>query len=347
MGVLVDIVPNHVGVAKASDNAWWWSVLTHGQASDYAEAFDIDWAAGGGRLRIPVVGDDDLAEDGTIDHLAIEAGQLLYHDHAFPLAPGSADGMDEHGLDAQDVHARQHYELVSWRLADAGLNYRRFFAVNSLAAIRVEEREWFDRSHDEIGRWFSEGMVDGLRVDHPDGLRDPEGYLRDLADLTGDAYVLVEKILEPGEVLPSTWPTAGTTGYDAMALIDRVLTDPTAAEALGALDERLRGGPIDWAEMVHDNKRAVADGILRSEVLRIGRELRVVIPDAPADTEDAVGELMACFPVYRSYLPIGREHLDEAFALAREHRPDLADTLDILLPVLSDPQQPGGATAWR
>jgi (1->4)-alpha-D-glucan 1-alpha-D-glucosylmutase len=177
-------------------------------------------------------------------------------------------------------------------------------------------------------------------VDHPDGLRDPEGYLRDLADLTGHAYVLVEKILEPGEELPSGWATAGTTGYDAMALIDRVLTDPAAAAALGALDERLRGGPIDWAAMVHDNKRAVADGILRSEVLRIGRELRVAIADAPADTEDAVGELLACFPVYRSYLPGGRHHLDEAFALARRCRPDLAGTLDVLLPVLSDPHQP-------
>ena len=336
MGVLVDIVPNHVGVAKASDNAWWWSVLTHGQGSEYADAFDIDWPAGGGRLRIPVVGDDDLVDDGTIDNLRVEAGQLLHHDHAFPLAPGSA----EPGLDPQQVHARQHYELVSWRVADAGLNYRRFFAVNTLAAIRVEEREWFDRSHDEIGRWFTEGLVDGLRVDHPDGLRDPEGYLRDLAQLTGDAYVLVEKILEPGEELPQEWATDGTTGYDAMALIDRVLTDPAAADALGAMDERLRGGPIDWATMVHDNKRAVADGILRSEVLRIGRELRVAVPDAPADTEDAVSELIACFPVYRSYLPGGRKHLDEAFALAREHRPDLTGTLEVLLPVLSDPFQP-------
>ncbi|HXH80141.1 malto-oligosyltrehalose synthase [Nocardioides sp.] len=341
MGVLVDIVPNHVGVATASANAWWWSVLTHGQDSEYADAFDIDWPAGGGRLRIPVVGDDDLADDGTIDNLRVEAGQLRYHDHVFPLAPGSA-GL---GLDAQQVHARQHYELVSWRLADAGLNYRRFFAVNTLAAIRVEEREWFARSHDEIGRWFTEGLVDGLRVDHPDGLCDPEGYLRDLAQLTGDAYVLVEKIVEPGEELPSEWATEGTTGYDAMALIDRVLTDPAAAMALGALDERLRGGPVDWPSMVHDNKRAVADGILRSEVLRIGRELRVAlsrsgVADAPADAEDAIAELLACFPVYRSYLPGGREHLDEAFELARRLRPDLDGTLDALLPVLSDPEQP-------
>ena len=345
MGVLVDIVPNHVGVARASDNAWWWSVLTHGQGSSYADAFDIDWAAGGGRVRIPVVGDDDLVDGGvdggTIDNLRVEAGQLRYHDHAFPLAPGSADP----GLDPGQVHARQHYELVSWRVADAGLNYRRFFAVNSLAAIRVEEQEWFDRSHDEIGRWFAEGLVDGLRVDHPDGLRDPEGYLRDLADLTGDAYVLVEKILEPGEELPVGWATAGTTGYDAMALIDRVLTDPAAVEPLGRLDERLRGATVDWAEMVHDNKRAIADGILRSEVLRIGRELRVAlsrsgVADAPADIEDAVAEIIAWFPVYRSYLPGGRDHLDEAFALARQHRPELDGTLAVLLPVLSDPEQP-------
>ncbi|WP_426243101.1 malto-oligosyltrehalose synthase [Nocardioides sp. LHG3406-4] len=337
MGVLVDIVPNHVGVADPAGNRWWWHVLTHGQDSAYAGAFDIDWAAGGGRLRIPVVGDDDLLEHGGIGNLRVEAGQLRYHDHAFPLGPGSAEG---HGLDADTVHGRQHYELVSWRLADTGLNYRRFFAVNTLAAVRVEEPEWFHRSHGLIREWFEEGQVDGLRVDHPDGLRDPAGYLDDLAQLTDHAYVLVEKILEPGEELPSDWATAGTTGYDVLGLLDRVLTDPAGAQPLGALDDRLRGGSIDWHRMVHDNKRAVADGILRSEVLRIGRELRVAIPDAPADTEDAVAELIACFPVYRSYLPGGRDHLDEAFALARKHRPDLGPTLDVLLPVLSDPSQP-------
>ena len=104
------------------------------------------------------------------------------------------------------MHGRQHYELVSWRMADAGLNYRRFFAVNSLAAVRVEEPEWFTKSHSVIAEWFAEGQVDGLRVDHPDGLRDPVGYLEDLAALTDHAYVLVEKILEPGEELPRTGP---------------------------------------------------------------------------------------------------------------------------------------------
>ena len=337
MGVLVDIVPNHVGVANPAGNAWWWHVLTHGERSPYASAFDIDWAAGGGRLRLPVVGDDDQPEPGgPIANLTVEAGQLKYHDHGYPLAPGSADG----GADPQAIHDRQHYQLVSWRLADTALNYRRFFAVNTLAAVRVEDPEWFTRSHRVISAWFDEGLVQGLRVDHPDGLRDPEKYLADLAGLTGDAYVLVEKILEPGEELPQQWATAGTTGYDALALLDRVLTDPAGQAPLDALETRLRGEAVDWHAMVHDNKRDVADHILRAEVLRIGRELRVQIPDAPADTEDAVGELMACFPVYRSYLPLGREHLDQALAAAREHRPDLAATLDVLEPVLGDPASP-------
>ena len=98
----------------ASDNAWWWSVLTHGQASDYADAFDIDWAAGGGRLRIPVLGDDDLADDGSIDHLTVEAGQLRYHDHALPA--GARQRRRTATGRRRSVHARQHYELVSWRL---------------------------------------------------------------------------------------------------------------------------------------------------------------------------------------------------------------------------------------
>ncbi len=343
MGVLVDIVPNHMGVATASANAWWWDLLTHGRESRYAEAFDVDWDAGGGKVLIPVVGDDD--EDAiTVD---VEAGEVRYHDHRFPLAPSTRS------LD------KQHYQLVSWRAADDRLNYRRFFAVNTLAAVRVEERWVFEESHVEIKRWIDEGLVDGLRVDHPDGLRDPEGYLADLAGLSEHAYVLVEKILEPGETLPSTWATAGTTGYDALGLVDRVLTAPVAR---GELPQDVH----DWAAMIHGTKRAVADGILGSEVRRIVRELPG--GTAPASSGsltkrlsarlrggsaeptplglpqavvvDAVAELAACFPVYRSYLPTTRGYLDEAFASARTHRPDLASALDALKPVLGDAAQP-------
>lgn len=326
MGVLVDIVPNHVGVATPAHNAWWWDLLRLGRASEHATAFDVDWAAGDGRILIPIVGDDD--EEAIRVEASGSGGEVRYHDHRFPLAPGTTT-LEE-----------QHYALVSWRAADDRLNYRRFFAVNTLAAVRVEDPEVFARTHAEIRRWFDAGLVDGLRVDHPDGLRFPGRYLDDLADLTGDAYVLVEKILEPGEVLPASWATAGTTGYDALALIDRVLTDPDGQAPLDALVERLRGRPVDWHAMVHDNKRAVADGILRSEVRRIVRELPRPA-DVDAETaeaaEDAVAELLACFPVYRSYLPQGRDHLAQAFARARRLRPDLAATYDALEPVLADP----------
>jgi (1->4)-alpha-D-glucan 1-alpha-D-glucosylmutase len=313
-------------------------VLTAGEASPYASAFDVDWAAGGGRLRHPVVGDDDLLPDGGIGNLSVVDGELRYHDHRFPIAPGTLVERDG-GPDAQATHAVQHYELVGWRTADDRLNYRRFFAVNTLAAVRVEDRRWFDATHAEIGRWFAEGLVDGLRVDHPDGLRDPVGYLEDLAALTDDAYVLVEKILEHGERLPDGWRTAGTTGYDAMALVDRVLVDPAGQEPLDALETSLRGAPVDWEQLVHARKRDVADGILGSEVRRISREV-VDGPEAPAEVVDAVAELVTTMPVYRSYLPVGREHLDQAFAAARAARPDLAATLDALAPVLGDPGHP-------
>jgi (1->4)-alpha-D-glucan 1-alpha-D-glucosylmutase len=322
MGVLVDIVPNHVGVATPAHNAWWWDLLRLGRESEHAAAFDVDWAAGGGKLLIPVVGDDDA--DAIRVEPSDSGGEVRYHDHRFPMAPGTAT-LEE-----------QHYALVSWRAADDQMNYRRFFAVNTLAAVRVEDPEVFARTHAEIRRWFDAGLIDGLRVDHPDGLRFPGRYLDDLADLTGDAYVLVEKILEPGESLPASWATAGTTGYDALVLVDRVLTDPAGEKPLDELETRLRGEPVDWPAMVHDRKREVADGILQSEVRRIVREL----PSAPEGAEDAVAELLACFPVYRSYLPEGRDHLALAFARARRTRPDLTTAYDALEPVLTDAWAP-------
>ncbi len=326
MGVLVDIVPNHAGVATPSANAWWWDVLQHGRGSRHAEAFDVDWEFGHGRVRLPVLGDDDLPVDGSsIGHLAVVDDELRYHDNRFPIAPGTGDGTPD------EVHARQHYELVGWRRGDAELNYRRFFTVTTLAGVRVEVPEVFASAHTEVRRWFDEGLVDGLRIDHPDGLRDPEGYLEHLAGLTAGAYTLVEKILEVGEQLPRGWAMDGSTGYDVLGLIDRVLTDPSAADRLGEPAER-------WHRLVHDRKRAVADGSLLAETRRIVRELPDLLPHPHEVLEDAVAEVLACFPVYRSYLPAGRGHLDDALAHARRERPDLAGPLDDLGPVLADPQ---------
>lgn len=336
LGVLVDIVPNHVGVATPVQNPWWWDLLRHGQGSRYAEAFDVDWAAGNGKVRLPVLGDDSL-EALRLDESGPET-LLAYYDHRFPLAPGSADD----GASAVEVHARQHYELMNWRRESTELNYRRFFAVSTLAAVRVEVPWVFDESHAEIGRWFREGLVDGLRVDHPDGLADPGGYLERLAELTGGAYVLVEKILEGDEPIETDWKTAGTTGYDALATIDRVFTDPAGQAGLDALDAELRGEAADYRAMIHGTKRGIADGILNAEARRLVRDLGRDGVETTDDALDAVAELLACFPVYRSYLPAGREHLDAALAAAKEHRPELAATLDSVVAVLVDPESAAG-----
>ncbi|GGL92872.1 malto-oligosyltrehalose synthase [Nakamurella endophytica] len=332
LGVLVDIVPNHVGVATPKHSLWWWDVLQHGRESAHADAFDVDWAAGGGKILLPVLGDGGDAE---LDQLEVVDGELAYYDHRYPVAPGTEGGS------GREVHERQHYRLVNWRRADNELNYRRFFAVNDLAAVRVERPDVFASSHSEVAHWFHEGWVDGLRVDHPDGLFDPGQYLERLSDLTGGAYLLVEKILEPGEELPVAWPCHGTTGYDALAVLDRLFVDPAGQAPLDRLETELRGGtPVDWPAMIASTKRGIADGILHAEVLRLTR-LVTQGPDAlepPAElVADTLGELLARFPVYRSYLPVGRAHLDQAAAAVRLHRPELAPVLDVLLPRLTDP----------
>ncbi|HEV7213143.1 MAG TPA: malto-oligosyltrehalose synthase [Blastococcus sp.] len=333
LGLVLDIVPNHMGVADAAAAPWWWDVLTHGQDSEHAAAFDIDWEFGGGRVRLPVLGSaDDVAK------LEVTDGELRYFDHRFPIAPGTGQGSP------QEVHDRQHYELVDWRRADTDLNYRRFFAINTLAGLRVEDAAIFDATHALVLELVEEGAVDGLRIDHPDGLADPKGYLERLAEASGHRWTVVEKILEPGEELPAGWATAGTTGYDALSEVDQVLVDPAGEPALTALDTELAGSAVDYAELVRSSKREVTDGILGSEVARLVR----VIGELPGldrtQQAEALAELLACFGVYRSYLPDGREHLDAAVSAVRTRRPELAPALDALHPVLA---QAGTEAATR
>ncbi|PPH23043.1 malto-oligosyltrehalose synthase [Rathayibacter sp. AY1C4] len=335
LGVLIDIVPNHMGVATPSENSWWWDLLRNGKSSRYATAFDIDWEAGGGKLRVPILGDgaSEGDSDSELDALEVVGDELHYYENRLPIAPGTA----EPGDSGRTVHERQSYELVNWRRADAELNYRRFFAVNTLAAITVERPEVFDASHAEIVRWFTEGLADGLRVDHPDGLADPGGYLDDLARAIGGAPVWVEKILEGDEELPPHWATVGTTGYDALADVDRILVDPDARPVLEGLDAELtgKGAPLQWADLIHDTKRGIADGILRSEVLRLAR----LIPGIEG-ADDALAELLATYPVYRSYLPYGAEHLEHARVDAVRRRPEIRATIDEVAAALGETGTP-------
>ncbi len=333
LGLVLDLVPNHMGVEDPAAAPWWWDVLQHGQASAHAAAFDVDWEFGGGKVRLPVLGS---AED--VEKLEVVDGELRYYDNRFPIAPGTGQGT------AQEVHARQHYELVDWRRADSDLNYRRFFAINTLAGLRVEDPAVFDATHELVLRLVDDGAVDGLRIDHPDGLADPRGYLDRLAEASGGRWTVVEKILEPGEELPEGWATAGTTGYDALTEVDRVLVDPAGEPALTALDTELAGGAVDYAELVRLSKREVTDGMLGSEVARLVRVIGELPGIDRAQQTEALAELLATFGVYRSYLPDGRVHLDEAVTAVRERRPDLVPAVDALYPVLS---QAGSEAATR
>ncbi|MCU1689872.1 MAG: malto-oligosyltrehalose synthase [Jatrophihabitantaceae bacterium] len=332
LGLVVDIVPNHMGVANAEENAQWWDVLKLGSQSVYARWFDIDWIDG--RVLLPVLGDDtDLERD-----LRIEDGELRYFEHRFPLAPGTAPG-DEHGrpgapstsLTAAEAHEHQHYKLVNWREADTTQNYRRFFAVTTLAGIKVEDPIVFEATHRLFTQWVADGEADGLRIDHPDGLADPLGYLQSLRAAAPGAWITVEKITEPGETLPASWPVSGMTGYDALTEVTDLVVDPAGEAKFDEVDARLAGAR-SWAQYVQDGKRMIAGTILRAEFARLGR----VAPEVPGAPE-ALAELAIAFPVYRSYLPEGRAYFDEAVALAVERRPAVAATLELLLPRLTDP----------
>ncbi len=306
MGLIVDLVPNHVGVADPRQNAWWWDVLRNGQESRFAHYFDIDWSPGngaGGRLALPVLQSENDPAALTVDRSGAEP-MLALHDLRFPIAPGTD------GDNALRIHDKQHYRLVSWK---AGLcTYRRFFAVSSLAALRQENPEVFDVTHRELAAWCEHDLIDGVRVDHPDGLSDPVGYLIRLRRLIGPhRLLLVEKILANREPLDETLPVDGTTGYEALADFGGVLIDPRGEPALTELSRRVAGHGSDRAwigETEHRIKRAVAESILAPEIRRL---VAAIKQDAHAESFDTMAltnatiEVLAFMPVYRAdYAPL-------------------------------------------
>ena len=279
LGLVVDIVPNHMSVAVPKANPWWWDVLEHGRESRYAKYFDIDWSRE--PVLLPVLGDNGEKPD------------LEY-----PDSP--------------------HFRLIPWRRGNAELNYRRFFDITSLAAVRVEDPEVFAATHALPLRWVRDGEVDGLRVDHPDGLADPGGYLRRLRE-SADCWLVVEKILAPGESLPASWPVHGTTGYDSLRQICGVFVDPAGEGPITAIAAEL-GVPTDFGLVDRESRRLVATTALVAELRRIAAL-------APELTERAVAELMVAFPVYRSYLPEGAGHWAEAVTHAHDADVSTVDKL--------------------
>ncbi|QOR39803.1 malto-oligosyltrehalose synthase [Billgrantia diversa] len=401
MGLILDIVPNHVAVG-GSQNPWWQDVLAWGQASPYAEYFDIDWHSAdprlAGKLLLPFLGEPyaealhsaDLVlrhdPDTTSFHVA-------YHEHRFPLDPcryGDVLRLAEHAtlwylaprFDAlqqrddaytavaecrrelrqaltepsarqalmqalalfdgttrggairlHDLLERQHYRLAWWRSGADEINWRRFFDITELGGLRIEQPEVFEAVHALPLRLVEQGWIDGLRVDHVDGLADPRGYCRRLRARLGEIQkrrpqdavrhvaIFVEKILAGDETLHRDWGVDGTTGYELMNAISAVQHDPAGAEPLGDLWRDVSGREPDFPAEVHRARREVLSSLLSSEFEACARALHAVARHSLASRDitlaavrRALTALIVHFPVYRTYADDGgRPELDAPF----------------------------------
>ncbi len=403
MGVIVDIVPNHMAVGR-DDNKLWLDVLEWGRLSRYAGFFDIDWdaldPAINGRVLAPFLGKpygEALAEGEIRLQFDIETGRCFfaYFEHRFPLAPtvystllraagesladaakavrdavtkarrGRGDAYDDacrtladtthnspeigaaietllarfDGRDAEGrerLHRlleRQHYRLAWWRTAADEINWRRFFDVIDLAGIRIQEPAAFEIVHATTLRLYREGLIDGVRVDHVDGLADPRGYCRKLRDRLnrlarerpaeapkGPAYFVVEKILAPGERLSTDWKIDGTTGYTFMNEVGALLHDPRGEAPLTALWTELTGRSGDFELEEQRARRRIPQDLLAADFNACAHALHAIARSQP-ETRDwtqfairrVLAELLVRFPVYRTYVDgNGRSESDTA-----------------------------------
>jgi (1->4)-alpha-D-glucan 1-alpha-D-glucosylmutase len=384
MGLVLDIVPNHMGIG-GPENRWWWDVLTRGESSAFAGYFDVDWRPSEPRLRgkvlMPVLEDsyEQVLKHGGFQ-VVNEGGIFLLRQgaHRFPLSPDSlpqslariqnrqsspaditpalAELNSSKGA-LNELIQRQDYLPAAGREADANLNYRRFFNVATLAGLRVEDEMVFKDVHRLVREWLRRGWLDGLRVDHPDGLLDPEEYLVRLRGLAGDVWIVVEKILMPEEALPESWPVAGTTGYDFLNQVNGLFVDPRGEEALTRVYEEFTGEPTDYAALVHDKKLLVLREMFTTEINRLGALLeRIRAGDSrfknlnPAGLREALMEMAACLPVYRTYIPgtgaagpVDLALIEQAETAALGHRPDLDPELFGLLREILSRHSHGGA----
>ncbi|CAN5746906.1 malto-oligosyltrehalose synthase [soil metagenome] len=352
MGILLDIVPNHMAASVLSP--WWRDVLENGRRSEYARFFDIDWGTTGTprRLRLPILGDtlDNVLERGEID-IDVDTCEAVYFDTRLPLSAGSLirrEGLPagaERSAATRRILDRQHYELAYWRTASDELNYRRFFDITDLAALRVEDDRVFQATHSLTRRLAADGVLAGVRIDHIDGLRDPAGYLRRLRQwIRGPGgeplYTIVEKILEREERLPGEWACEGTTGYEFLSLATGLLIDPGGYDRLEQFYLRITGDPQQFGELVRSKKLLVMDRLFGSELTALSRSLFALIRLSEEEARRVTAEVTASMSVYRTYTRSrsvreeDRRRVLHAVNDAAERNPDLADGIAALRRVL-------------
>jgi (1->4)-alpha-D-glucan 1-alpha-D-glucosylmutase len=310
MGLVPDLVPNHMGVLHA-DNAWWLDVLEKGRRSAYAKFFDIDWSRG--RLLLPVLG-KHYGE-------ALEAGELKlekkdgrwsvrYFGHRFPLNRQSQKlaGKVKDSLALHRLLEKQYYRLAYWRVASDEINYRRFFEITDLAGIRVEQPAVFDETHGLMLRLAKRGGIDGLRIDHPDGLADPREYLERLAGAFPRPWVVVEKILADHEPLPD-WAVHGETGYRFVNLLSGLFVDGAEESRFERLYQRFTGERASFDEIALASRHLIMNTTLAAELhmlsnwlARIASGNRLTRDYTASGLRRALAEIASRFSVYRTYV---------------------------------------------
>jgi (1->4)-alpha-D-glucan 1-alpha-D-glucosylmutase len=312
------------------------------RAAEFARSDTLSFlAASFGRLPAPEYVDrgtilarhrDKVVLYTLLERLCAEEPEILNAmDRAVVELNSNQDALD-------DFLNQQNYRLAYWKTADQQLSYRRFFDVNTLIGLRVEREYVFEETHALVLDWLKRGVIDGVRVDHPDGLRDPLEYLKRLRQHAPDAWVVGEKILEPGEFLRESWPIQGTTGYDFLNVVAGVLVAPEGMVALTSVYGDFTDQITDFHSIAHEKKISVTQEGLASDVNRL-TSLFVEICEANRDRRDytraevrrAIREVAACFAIYRTYvvperkeiLEEDRRHIMQAVECAKEHRQDI------------------------
>ena len=343
----MDIVPNHMASAGRA-NPWWWDILRKGRSSPYASYFDIDWEPAmsnvKGKVLLGVLGDRYGRE--------LEAGRLVlerqgsevvvrYYDEVFPISTESLDGVDIEATaadpDALDrILQRQHYRLAYWRTAQAELNYRRFFTVDTLIGLRVERADVLRDSHRLALELVAAGQVHGLRIDHLDGLSDPQAYLDAIRAAVPNAYLVVEKVLGYDEELPDSFPVAGTTGYDFIAHVDGLFVDSESEPAMTALYHAFTGESQPFPDVVRTAKQEIMVTELAPDLERLTSLLvdicerhRMHRDRTRGELQEAIREAANALTVYRTYARPGavsdgdRARVTQAVDDAARRHPDI------------------------
>ena len=308
---LQDIVPNHT--ALVPENAWFQHVVEGGKEGIYAEHFDIDWdhPRMPGRMMLPVLGDQPDA--------VRKQGQLREYLHGVQTYDNYWEGphADRSAPPAED---EPHVVPVHWQAVTDFINYRRFFTVNQLIGMRTEDRQVYEDLHERTFADLTAGRIHHLRVDHIDGLLDPTQYLNRLRQSVGpNVGIYVEKILEPGEQLPADWPVQGTTGYDFLAAVNRLLTNEDSSDAFSELYEELTREPlVDYTQLVFENKLMLVRDHFGGELDNLVRRWTPLLPaELVATLRDTLAHWLAAFPVYRIY-PGGGPLTDHEVAVCLE-----------------------------